>query len=187
MRRIGSTAVTPVNVRVIAATNAELESALGKTFRKDLYYRLSVVRIHIPPLREHREDIPQLCSYLLSKITRGRSVELPETELAKLQLYDWPGNVRELRNILERALFLQKDSVLTPSLLLGRPGAVNMCMPKAASSSGNSFKTLAEVEQETIQCALTSLSGNLTKSAKVLGISLSTLKRKLRESGRAEQ
>ncbi len=88
LRRIGSTAITPVNVRIIAATNADLENALGKTFRKDLYYRLSVVRIHIPPLREHREDIPALCGYLLSQIAKGRGVEIPDTELAKLKEYE---------------------------------------------------------------------------------------------------
>jgi DNA-binding NtrC family response regulator len=186
MRRIGSTTVTPVNVRVIAATNADLESALGKTFRKDLYYRLSVVRIHIPPLREHPEDVPQLCSYLLSKTARGRNIELPESELARLKQYDWPGNVRELRNILERALFLQKEPVLMPSQLLERPGVLGSCLPKDTSIAGNGFKTLAHAEQEAIQRTLVSLSGNLTKSAKALGISLSTLKRKLREVGRAE-
>src|SRR5512146_321126 len=93
MRRIGSTAVTPVNVRIIAATNADLESALGSTFRKDLYYRLSVVRIHIPPLREHADDIGPLCGYLLSQIAKGRHVEIPEAELTKLKGYEWPGNV----------------------------------------------------------------------------------------------
>jgi DNA-binding NtrC family response regulator len=183
MRRIGSTNITPVNVRVIAATNAELESALGKTFRKDLYYRLSVVRIHIPPLREHREDIPKLCSYLLSMTTRGKNIVLPESELAKLKQYDWPGNVRELRNILERALFLQKDSVLAPSHLIERAGPAAHSVSKAASSSSAEFKTLALAEQEIIQCALSSLSGNLTQTAKALGISLSTLKRKLKELG----
>jgi DNA-binding NtrC family response regulator len=186
MRRIGSTTVTPVNVRVIAATNAELESALGKTFRKDLYYRLSVARIHIPPLREHADDIPQLCSYLLAKIARGRNIELSESELTRLKQYDWPGNVRELRNILERALFLQKGEDLAPSLLVERSGAMSMRQLKTDFVAGNGLKTLAQTEQEAIRSVLASLSGNLTKSAKSLGISLSTLKRKLRESQRAE-
>jgi DNA-binding NtrC family response regulator len=185
MRRIGSTAVTPVNVRVIAATNAELESAVGKTFRKDLYYRLSVVRIHIPPLREHAEDIPQLCSHLLSKIARGRNIELLESELTRLKQYDWPGNVRELRNILERALFLQKGEVLAPSLLVERPGVMSMRQLNTDFVAGNGHKTLAQTELEAIQSVLASLSGNLTKSAKALGISLSTLKRKLKESQHA--
>ena len=180
VRRVGSTTVTPVNVRVIAATNAELENALGKTFRKDLYYRLSVVRIHIPPLREHREDIALLCPYLLSNIARGRSAEVPAAEIEKLKVYDWPGNVRELRNILERALFLQKGAVLTPSQLLEKP-LMNNRPPLTGSAAPGQIKTLAQAEQELIQSALRALSGNITQTAKALGISVSTLKRKLKE------
>ncbi len=180
VRRIGGTAATSVNVRVIAATNADLELALGKTFRKDLYYRLSVVRIHIPPLREHREDIPQLCSYLLSKIAPGQPVELSGPELTKLKEYDWPGNVRELRNILERALFLQKSSVLAPSLLIGKSPAA---APPQTTSPQGGIKTLAQAERELIHGTLAALSSNLTQTAKALGISLSTLKRKLKEYG----
>jgi transcriptional regulator with PAS, ATPase and Fis domain len=180
VRRIGSTAVTSVSVRIIAATNAELESVLGKTFRKDLYFRLSVVRIHVPPLREHREDIPALCSYLLAHIAGGRAVELPEAEIDKLKEYDWPGNVRELRNILERALFLQKNSVLTPSQLIQRTTAVSQSNAQNQPSS-QEIKKLSQVEQELIHNALFLLKGNLTQSAKALGISLSTLKRKIKE------
>ncbi len=180
VRRIGGTAATSVNVRVIAATNADLEQALGKTFRKDLYYRLSVVRIHIPPLREHREDIPELCSHLLSKIAPGQPIELPGPELAKLKEYDWPGNVRELRNILERALFLQKGSVLAPSLLIAKPSTA-AGYPHTTSPDG--IKTLAQAERELIQGTLAALASNLTQTAKSLGISLSTLKRKLKEYG----
>ena len=183
IRRIGSTTVTPVNVRVIAATNAELENALGKTFRKDLYYRLSVVRIHLPPLREHREDIPALCSYLLSMIARGRKVEIPEAEFARLKEYGWPGNVRELRNILERSLFLQKGSVLAPAQLIEKQACATAVVEQVAAPAAAEIKTLAAAEREIIQCALTTLSGNLTQTSKTLGISLSTLKRKLKEYG----
>jgi DNA-binding NtrC family response regulator len=183
IRRIGSTTVTPVNVRVIAATNAELENALGKTFRKDLYYRLSVVRIHLPPLREHREDIPALCTYLLSMIARGRKVEIPEAEFAKLKEYGWPGNVRELRNILERSLFLQKGSVLAPARLIEKQACATAVVEQVAAPAAAEIKTLAAAEREIIQCALTTLSGNLTQTSKTLGISLSTLKRKLKEYG----
>ncbi len=181
VRRVGGTAATPVNVRIVAAPNADLEQTLGKTFRKDLYYRLSVVRIHIPPLREHREDIPLLCSYLLSKIAPGQTAELSGPELTRLMEYDWPGNVRELRNILERALFLQKDSVLAPSLLLEKPAAAPASLPSCPPAGG--ITTLAEAERALIQNTLTALSSNLTQTAKSLGISLSTLKRKLKEYG----
>jgi DNA-binding NtrC family response regulator len=181
VRRIGSTTVIPVSVRVIAATNAELEDSLGKTFRKDLYYRLSVARIHIPPLREHREDIPLLCSYLLPRIARGRSVELPDAELVKLMNYDWPGNVRELRNILERSIFLHKGAVLQPSLLVEKQAPAAAAVTPRETSPVGEIKTLEESERQIIQCAMSALSGNLTQTAKALGISLSTLKRKLKD------
>ena len=181
VRRIGSTTVTPMNVRVIAATNAELENVLGRTFRKDLYYRLSVVRIHIPPLREHRDDIALLFPYLLSTIAGGRSAEVPSAEVEKLKAYDWPGNVRELRNILERALFLQKGAALTPSQLLEKP-LMHTSTPAPGSAAPGQIKTLAQSEQELIQSALATLSGNITQTAKALGISVSTLKRKLKEN-----
>jgi two-component system, NtrC family, response regulator AtoC len=180
IRRIGSTAVTPVNVRIIAATNADLESVLGKTFRKDLYFRLSVVLIHVPPLREHIDDISALCAYILAHIARGRNYELTEREIEKLKDYDWPGNVRELRNILERALFLQKGPVLTPSQLVQK-SPLGLQLNAQAQPPAGEIKTLAQAERELFQLALTMLNGNLTQSAKALGISLSTLKRKVKE------
>jgi DNA-binding NtrC family response regulator len=181
VRRIGGTAVKPVNVRIIAATNSDLERSLGKTFRKDLYYRLSVVRVHLPPLRERREDIPALCAYLLAQVSGGRSVHLPDDEIAKLREYDWPGNVRELRNVLERALLVQKGPALHPSLLLEKPAAGNLGVLSQACGSG--VKTLEEAEKELICSARAQLGGNLTRAAKALGISLSTLKRKIKEYG----
>jgi DNA-binding NtrC family response regulator len=179
LRRIGGTTVTPVNVRVIAATNSDLDHALGKTFRKDLYYRLSVVRIHIPPLREHAEDIPELASHLLSRITRGRVTELPVDELNALASYDWPGNVRELGNVLERAVFLQKGDAPAPSLQIRKSAGT----PAIPATDPDSLITLAQAEQNLIRRTLANLSGNLTHTAKTLDISLSTLKRKLREYG----
>jgi DNA-binding NtrC family response regulator len=101
-------------------------------------------------------------------------------ELEKLKAYDWPGNVRELRNILERALFLQKGAALTPSQLLEKP-LMNNRPPAQASATPGEIKPLAESEQELIQSALAALSGNITRTAKALGISVSTLKRKLKE------
>lgn len=179
IRRIGGTSAKPVNVRIIAATSVELEATLGKNFRKDLYYRLSVVRIHIPSLRERREDIPVLCGYLLKVIT-NRDVEIPDRDMALLKKYDWPGNVRELKNILERAVFIQKSATLEPSLLLEKrpPLTANCSFPVAP---GMGIKTLDECEKEIIGAALAQLNGNLTQTAKALAISLSTLKRKIRE------
>jgi DNA-binding NtrC family response regulator len=184
VRRIGGTSVKPVNVRIIAATNTDLEQSLGTTFRKDLYYRLSVVRIHLPPVRERRQDIPALCAYLLPQVSGGRSVHLPDDEIARLKEYDWPGNVRELRNVLERALLVQPGPALHPSLLLEKPGpAAEKAGGTTFQAGGNSIKTLEECEKELISSARAQLSGNLTQTAKALGISLSTLKRKIKEYG----
>ncbi|HWR72255.1 MAG TPA: helix-turn-helix domain-containing protein, partial [Nitrospirota bacterium] len=144
-----------------------------------LYYRLSVVRIHIPPLRDRKGDIPLLCGHLLKTIT-NRPIEIPDREMVKLVNYDWPGNVRELRNILERTVLIQDGSVLEPSLLLEKrsPDKAPCSFP---STPGTTIKTLDECEKEIIAAALAQLSGNLTQTAKALAISLSTLKRKLRE------
>ena len=179
IRRIGGTSSKPVNVRIIAATSVDLEKELGRSFRKDLYYRLSVVRIHIPPLRERRGDIPLLCSHLIKTIT-NHPLEIPDREMAQLVKYDWPGNVRELRNVLERASLTQKGTVLEPSHLLERP-AGNQADGSSPDLQGMDIKTLDEWEKEIIRAALSRLSGNLTQTAKALAISLSTLKRKIRE------
>ena len=179
IRRIGGTTSKPVNVRIIAATSVELEKTLGASFRKDLYYRLSVVRIHLPPLRERRGDIPALCAHLLKTIT-NRAVEIPERDMVLLTKYDWPGNVRELKNILERAAFTQRGPVLEPSLFLEKRAPLTEGGSSPAAP-GETIKTLDEREKEIIREALAQLSGNLTQTAKALSISLSTLKRKIKE------
>ena len=182
LRRLGSESVRPVSVRIIAATGVKLEDFLGKTFRKDLYYRLSVVRMHIPPLREHRSDIPSLCNHLLKALTGGHEIELSEAEIANLSRYDWPGNVRELKNILERAYLLQRGTEFRPSELLAQ---TPIAASAATANSGNAnmvdpILSLEEVEMNHIQYALGRFGGNYTQTAKALGISLSTLKRKLK-------
>lgn len=182
IRRIGGNSFKPVDVRIIASTNVPLESVIGTSFRKDLYYRLNVIRIHIPPLRERCEDIPALCGYLLKEITAGGAASLSETEIAKLKTYDWPGNVRELRNILERAFILQQGPALRPSELLATAPAVPECTLQAVPAGG-SLSTLMEMEKNHINYVLNSLSHNFTQTARSLGISLSTLKRKVKEYG----
>ena len=180
IRRIGGTTTKPVNVRIMAATSVDLEQQLGKTFRKDLFYRLSVIRIHLPPLRDRKSDIPALCSSLLKAITT-RAVEIPDSELTRLMKYDWPGNVRELRNILERAVLLQPETVLRPADFLGK--IAEAVQDKAPCSEGLNDEEpllLEEVEQKHIHHVLGRFSGNFTRAAKALGISLSTLKRKLK-------
>ncbi len=184
LRRLGSESVRPVNVRIIAATGINLEDFLGQTFRKDLYYRLSVIRMHIPPLRERRSDIPMLCRHLLKSLTDGHEVELSDAELANLTRYDWPGNVRELKNILERAYLLQRGSEFRPSELLGQTAQKTALAAPATENAepGAPILPLDEVEMRHIQFVLNRCSGNYTQTAKALGISLSTLKRKLKSS-----
>jgi DNA-binding NtrC family response regulator len=183
VRRIGGTTVRPVFVRIIAATNADLEQVLGKTFRKDLYYRLSVIRIHIPPLRDHRDDIPELCSHILAEISSGKITALPQEEMEKLKAYDWPGNVRELKNVLERTLLLQRDAQLFPSQLIEKPSSSFVRKTFTNMDADGELKTIEQTERELIEFTLAKLSGNVTQSARALGLSLSTLKRKIKEYG----
>lgn len=183
IRRLGGQSSIPVNVRVIASTNREPEEAVeNKTFRRDLYYRLSVIRIHVPPLRERTKDIPPLCEYFIEKMGGTRSVKLPKEELNRLMEYHWPGNIRELKNIIERSLLLHGDT-LYPSRLIGassvRPGPASAVTPVKPGE----LKTLEQVEKEHILRVLGALSYNITQSANALGVSRSTLKRKVKELG----
>ncbi len=182
IRRLGSESIRPVEVRIIASTSVPLESVIGTSFRKDLYYRLNVIRIHMPPLRERRQDIPELCGYLLKKIAGGTETELLDSEIQKLKEYDWPGNVRELRNVLERAFILQRGTSIHPSELLVTGDSSPACDPRA-SLTEDGLKTLVEIERNYIKHSLDKLSHNYTHTAKSLGISLSTLKRKVKEYG----
>jgi transcriptional regulator with PAS, ATPase and Fis domain len=151
VRRIGAESAKKVTVRVIAATGSDLETSLGKSFRKDLYCRLSVIRIHIPPLRERKEDIPDLCRQLLKEISGGRELSLSDEEIALLSAYDWPGNIRELKNVLERAVIMQPED-LRPSSLLGRTAAA--CVSSETENKGNTIATLEEVERDHIERSL---------------------------------
>ena len=182
VRRLGSESFRRVNVRIIAATGTDLKRTLGASFRKDLYYRLSVIRIQMPPLRERRKDIPELCGYLLKHMGYRHAV-LSEAEQANLMKYDWPGNVRELKNILERATILQHGSELRPSLLLEATRGIAPTASDCPPPLDHDMATLDEMEIRHIRQMLDKLRGNLTQTAKALDISLSTLKRKIKEYG----
>lgn len=177
IKRLGGETIRPVSVRVIAATNSNIEELLGNRFRPDLYYRLSVIRIHLPPLRERKDDIPELSMYLMKKIA-GIEVPLEKEEIKRLTEYDWPGNIRELKNILERAYLIQRERPFRPSELIGTKVSTHSSQMEP---SGEEIINLEEMEKNHIRNTLNRLSGNLTKTATALGISLSTLKRKLRE------
>jgi DNA-binding NtrC family response regulator len=186
LRRIGSESLRPVNARVIAATSVKLEDTLGAAFRKDLYYRLSVVRIHMPPLRERRQDIPALCMHLLGQLSGGRQVKLEDGELRRLSAYNWPGNVRELKNILERSVLLQQGPRYRPSELLGDRVSERAEPPLPYPDAGTGeILSLVEVELRHLRHVFHTLEGNYTRTAKALGISVSTLKRKMKEQNEA--
>lgn len=181
IRRVGGDAVLPVNVRVVAATNVNLEKAVEeKRFREDLYYRLSVMRIHIPPLRERKGDITELVHHFIASIAPDRELRLGEGEIYRMGCYEWPGNVRELRNIIERAIILSDGRTILPSLLLQQKQAEQITL-YPGSSNDRDIQPLAEVEREYILSVLHHFEENKSNTAKALGIARSTLIRKLEQ------
>jgi two-component system response regulator AtoC len=176
----GSTPVT-VDVRWVAATNRDLRTMAHEgTFREDLYHRLAVFPIRLPPLRERREDIVPLAESLLAHLSAsaGRAAPLRLDEAAKTRLRseDWPGNVRELRNVLERAMILADGPVIGSSHLWIDSGSVGESAPAGDRQDGS----LAELERHTIQRTLTAVGGNRRLAATKLGIGLRTLYDKLK-------
>jgi two-component system response regulator HydG len=184
VRRVGADREREVNVRVIAATNRNLEQevAAGR-FREDLYWRLNVIHLHIPPLRERPFDIPLLVAHFLDKIAeKSRAAPLsvqPET-LAVLTAYAWPGNARELENAVERAVALAEGASLTPEDLPDRVRAGGKAGGLLAQARERRL-TLAELEKEYIMETLRLTGGNKSRAAELLGCDRRTLHRKLDE------
>jgi DNA-binding NtrC family response regulator len=176
-RRVGSNKEGRANVRVIAATNKPLEEEQkAGRFREDLYYRLNVLGIFLPPLKDRREDIPALVSHLLTTRQIGPAPCTIDPEaLAALLAYDWPGNIRELANVLERAQILAEDAVITlddlPETLHGSAGVA-----APAADSGGPLN-LRDLERRTVQAALAAAEGNKVQAAKSLGVSRRALYR----------
>jgi DNA-binding NtrC family response regulator len=190
LRRLGSKVESPVDVRVLAATNKEPETAVADGhLRGDLYYRLNVFNIHMPPLREHKEDIPAVVESMLLDMNRkhGRRVSGIDGELlARLMAYDWPGNVRELRNTIERAVVLSMEEQLEVHHL--PPGFGTRSVRPSPEVDGDAIQvkvgaTVDEAEQLLILKTLESTGNNKTRAAEKLGISLKTLHNKLKEYG----
>ena len=204
VRRLGETSARLVDVRVVAATHRDLQrlAAEGR-FREDLYYRLNVVQIDLPPLRERREDIGLLASYFLDRLARreGRTLHFSPAAAALLERYDYPGNVRELENAVEHAYAIAEGDAILPRDLPA-PIRVPRLLPGAADAGAGASRvgdaapppapatepardawSLAEVEKEHIQRVLERHRGNATAAAKQLGISRTTLWRKLRQYG----
>jgi DNA-binding NtrC family response regulator len=186
-RRVGSTRDQNADVRIIAATNRDLASEVQRQrFRAALFYRLNVVSLHVPPLRERPEDIPVLIDSFL-KIYRDRfnrpGLEVSPEARHQLQAYSWPGNVRELRNCLERAAAISLDDTIDVDQVpfLGERAASVATSPAAAAAPQRSPITLEELEREHILRVLNESNGNRERAAAILGISSRTLYRKLRE------
>jgi len=192
-RRVGGTEDIKVDVRVIAATNRSLEQAVAAgQFREDLYYRLKVIGITVPPLRERKEDIPLLCQHFLEKFAKRSNRPVPQIRKDAMEIlksHPWRGNVRELENVMERAVALEASPEITPESLPFEPGVSKAPEPGAGAAQldllgeGQDLSTLEELERRYIEYALGRLSGNYTRTARALGISLSTLKRKVRLYG----
>lgn len=182
IRRVGENENRPVNVRVMAATNRELAADIADgRFRRDLYYRLNVLQLHVPPLRDRYEDILPLARVLLARAaTRvDRTVSgLTPRAADQLLRYEWPGNVRELENAMERAAALGVTNLVEPSDL---PEEVRHAMPKAAISGR--VRALEEIEKDYILAALEVNQGNQSRTATQLGIGSATLYRKLKAYG----
>ena len=198
--RVGGTRTIQVNVRVISATNKDLEEEVrAGRFRQDLFYRICVYPIHLPPLRERREDIPLLVGHFLqrfnARMPRDRQIRSVAHEaMQALENYDWPGNVRELENILERSMLNADDGVLRlynlpPDLQRATrtsDNGVNAISWRQALSYATEVPTLEEIEREALKLALKLTKNNVTAAASRLGIGRTTFYRKMRRYGITE-
>ncbi len=182
IRRVGTNEPIAVDVRIVAATNRDMEAAVKQgSFRADLYYRLHVVSIRIPPLRERREDIPLLAEHFAQKHGRAEGSAISPEAREILVAHDWPGNVRELENVIARALALNPSGVVVPEDL---PEAIRAAIPspeKAPLPDVSDRPSLAELERRYATQVLQETNGNKTRAAEILGIDRKTLYRILGE------
>ena len=182
IRPVGSTRQIPIDVRILAATNKDLEHAVAQgTFRRDLYFRLNVLTLRIPPLRERRQDIPLLVAHFLERVSRasGQERTLSDEALKIMLAYDWPGNVRELENCLERACALTTGPIIQVRDL---PTDIHSARDVSVGAE-TSLKIIpmAELEKQTILGTVAQLNGDKLLAARLLGIGKTTLYRKLKE------
>src|SRR5579883_1417463 len=185
IRRVGENKPIRVNVRIIAATNQDLLNAVAeKRFRQDLYYRLNVARFQLPPLRERREDIPELVSHFMDKYNRkmGCRARLHDNVFDALAHYEFPGNIRELEHMIEQAVALVQNGVVTGDDVLPAPAST-----PASTAAGGGGRALADVvdsaERQAIEGALREAEGSREKAAELLAISPTTLWRKMTRLG----
>jgi len=190
IRPVGSTRRIAINVRILAATNRDLEQAVAQgTFRRDLYFRLNVLSLRIPPLRERRQDIPLLAAHFLERLSRasGQERSVSDEAMKALLAYDWPGNVRELENCLERACAFTTGPMIQvadlPSSIHSAPGTI----PIGVEGTTTKILPMAELEKQTILNTITQLNGDKLLAARLLGIGKTTLYRKLKEYSSQDQ
>jgi two-component system response regulator HydG len=197
VRPVGATHSVPIKARIVAATNRDLALMVEKgSFRKDLFYRLNVVNLRLPALRDRREDIPLLAAHFLDRISRehGFKYTLSDEALRTMMRHDWPGNIRELEHALERACALSSGPVLLLGDLPTQLQQQGLEARRSVISSEDDGKddgapvvrTLAEMEREAILSAIRTLNGDKLQAARVLGIGKTTLYRKLKEYGIAD-
>jgi two-component system nitrogen regulation response regulator NtrX len=196
--RVGGQRTVKVDVRVVSGTSRHLPDEIGAgRFREDLYYRLNVVPVHLPPLSGRREDIPALVDHFVARYASERRVPTPEVAadaMAALQAYDWPGNVRQLRNIVERTI------IMAPGDRIGRieidmlPSEVLNDQPQLASGASNTAMMGAPLrearetfEREYLRVQIRRFSGNISRTASFIGMERSALHRKLKLLGLADQ
>ena len=182
IRPVGSTKQVPINVRIVAATNRDLEQAVGQgEFRRDLYFRLNVLSLRIPPLRERRQDVPLLVNAFLERLSRAsrRNLDVSDDVMKALVAYDWPGNVRELENCIERCCAMNSGPVIHTTDL---PTSITGASARfGEGSSEERIMRIADLEKQAIVGAIETLGGDKLMAAKLLGIGKTTLYRKLKE------
>ena len=181
VRPVGSNEKNPVDVRVIAATNRDLETAYrAGTFRKDLYFRLNVVTVHLPGLRERRSDIPQLVHCFLDRYAPGENIQIAPAAMKSFLQYEWPGNIRELENCIARAIALGDHRTIDVNDLPPAIGKADESAGSGGDSSSLSTTALADLERMTILRVFEQAGGDKLLAGKMLGISRATLYRKLK-------
>jgi len=188
VRRVGDTRDAKVDVRLVAASNRDLTKAVAEgALREDLFYRLNVIPIHLPPLRERREDIPLLVAYFIHKLSRelGKRVSgVTPDALVMLEQYHWPGNIRELENVIERAIVLGSEEIIgpdaLPSMLVGARSTNDLPMDLPASGL-DLGELLDRIERRYIEMALERTGGVLTRAAEILGLSFRQFRYKLQK------
>jgi transcriptional regulator with PAS, ATPase and Fis domain len=188
VRPVGSNDRVKVDVRVIAATNRDLEAAyMNGTFRKDLFFRLNVVAIHLPALRERKSDVPALTQYFLEKMSPNQPMTVTAAAMKAFLAYSWPGNVRELQNCIERAVALGNRTTIDiqdlPSAIADSSGDEPVLRAQVPAPAPVASSDLEEMERLTIQRVFEQVKGDKTAAGKILGISRATLYRKIKRYG----